>query len=228
MSSVLTRTTAATLSAIALIDAARHHDSVSRLGPLPMLGVLAVLHHHAHGSAVDYTGVFLGTAVSWVGLPGPGEAVLIAAGISAAHGHLDLALVVAVGWVGASVGGTAGWIVGVKGGRGLLTRAGPLRQLRVGVIAGGDRFYERYGPAAVLFTPSWIAGIHHMRWQRFLPANTISALIWALAVSVGAYLLGPSVADIVGDTGFVGALLIGALFLLTVVLVVWRRSHQSA
>jgi hypothetical protein len=31
------------------------------------------------------------------------------------------------------------------------------------LIARGDRFYERYGPVAVLFTPFWIAGIHDMR-----------------------------------------------------------------
>lgn len=204
-----------------------HHDTVPRLGPLSLLSLLAVLHHHTHHSAVDYAGIFLAAVASWAGVPGPGEAALIAAGISAAHGRLDLALVVAVAWLGASAGGAAGWVVGVKGGRGLLTRAGPLRHLRVSLIAGGDLFYERYGWIAVLFTPSWVAGIHHMRWSRFLLANTVSALIWALAVGVGAYLLGPSVADIVGDTGLVGALVIGAVFVLTVAVVMRRRSHRS-
>lgn len=204
-----------------------HHDTVPRLGPLSLLALLAVLHHHAHDSAIDYAVIFLAAVASWAGIPGPGEAALIAAGISAAHGHLDLALVVAVAWLGASAGGAAGWFVGVKGGRGLLTRAGPLRHLRVSLIAGGDLFYERYGWIAVLFTPSWVAGIHHMHWPRFLIANTVSALIWALAVGVGAYLLGPSVADIVSDTGFAGALVIAAVFVLTVAIVMRRRSHGS-
>ena len=141
--------------------------------PLSMLAVLAVVHPHARGSGVDYIGVFLASAASWAALPGPGEAALIAAGISAAHGHLDLASVVAVAWAGASTGGTAGWIVGVKGGQELFTAPGPLHDLRLTLIARGDRFYERYGPIAVLFTPSWIAGIHDMRWSRFLPANAI-------------------------------------------------------
>lgn len=153
--------------------------------PLSMLAVLAVVHPHARGSGVDYIGVFLASAASWAALPGPGEAALIAAGISAAHGHLDLASVVAVAWAGASTGGTAGWIVGVKGGRELLTAAGPLHRLRLALIARGDRFYERYGLVAVLFTPSWIDGIHDMRWSRFLPANAISALTWALSVGLG-------------------------------------------
>jgi membrane protein DedA with SNARE-associated domain len=196
--------------------------------PLSTLAVLAVLHPRARDSGVDYVGVFLAAGVSWVALPGPGEAALIAAGISAAHGHLDLASVLAVAWAGATAGGTAGWIVGVKGGRGLLTAPGPLHHLRLALIARGDRFYERYGPVAVLFTPSWIAGIHDMRWSRFQPANAISALAWALSVGLGAYLVGPSITDIVADAGLAGGLLIGALFVFAVALVVWRRSHKSA
>ena len=196
--------------------------------PLSTLGVLAILHPHSRHSGVDLVGVFLASAASWAALPGPGEAALIAAGISAAHGHLDLASVVAVAWAGASTGGTAGWIVGVKGGRELLTAAGPLHRLRLALIARGDRFYERYGLVAVLFTPSWIAGIHDMRWSRFLPANAISALTWALSVGLGAYLVGPSITDIAADAGLAGGLLVGALFVLAVVVVVRRRFHKSA
>lgn len=196
--------------------------------PLPILAVLAGLHPHARDSGIDYVGVLVTSAVSWFALPGPGEAALIAAGISAAHGHLDLASVVAVAWAGATIGGIAGWVLGVQGGRGLLTAPGPLRHLRLRLIAQGDRFYERYGPLAVLFTPSWIAGIHEMRWSRFLPANAISAFAWALSVGLGAYLVGPSIADIVTDAGLAGGALIGALLVLAVVLVLRRRSHGSA
>jgi membrane protein DedA with SNARE-associated domain len=198
------------------------------VGPrLSTLAVLAALHPHTRGSGVDYVGVFLASAVSWLAVPGPGEAALIAAGISAAHGHLDLASVLAVAWAGASLGGTTGWIIGLKAGRELLTAPGPLHHLRLALIARGDRFYERYGPVAVLLTPSWVAGIHDMRWSRFLPANAISALTWALAVGLGAYLVGPSITDIAADAGLAGGVLLGALFVLAVVLVVRRRSHRS-
>jgi membrane protein DedA with SNARE-associated domain len=192
--------------------------------PLSTLAVLAVLHPHIRGPGVDYVGVFLAAGVSWVAFPGPGEAALIAAGISAAHGHLDLASVLAVAWAGASLGGIVGWIAGVKGGRGLLTVPGPMHRLRLAMIARGDRFYERYGTVAVLLTPSWIAGIHNMRSSRFLPANAASALVWALSVGLGAYLLGPSITDVVADAGLAGGLLVGALFVLAAVLIVRRRS----
>lgn len=176
---------------------------------------------------MDYVGVFLAAGVSWVALPGPGEAALIAASISAAHGRLDLASVLAVAWAGAIAGGTAGWIVGVRGGRGLLTAPGPLHHLRLALIARGDRFYERYGLVAVLFTPSWIAGIHDMRWSRFLPANAVAGLAWALGFGLAAYYVGPSITDVAADAGLAGGLLVGALFVLAVGLALRRRSHDS-
>lgn len=180
------------------------------------LAALAVIHHRSRTAGVDYVGVFLAAGVSWVSFPGPGEAVLIAAGISAARGHLDLSAVVATAWAGASVGGMAGWIIARHGGRGLLTRPGPLHRLRLSLIARGDRFYERYGPIAVLFTPSWIAGIHDMHWSRFLPANAFSAVLWAVPLGVGAYLIGPSIADIVADAGLAGGTLVVVVLLVAV------------
>lgn len=190
--------------------------------------LLTVLHPHIPGPGVDYVGVFLAAVVSWLAFPGPGEAALVAAGISAAHGHLNLTAVVVVAWAGASLGGTAGWIVGVKGGRTLLTAPGPLHHLRLRMIARGEDFYARYGLVAVLLTPSWIAGIHDMRPSRFLPANGISAMVWALSISLGAYVLGPSITDLVADAGLAGGILLGGLLVLAVALVVRRRSHRSS
>ena len=185
----------------------------------------AVLRHHAHDPAVDYVGVFLAAGASWIAIPGPGEAALIAAGISAAHGRLDLAAVLAVAWAGAIAGGTGGWILGILAGRGVLTATGPLHHWRLAMIARGERFYERYGPIAVLFTPSWAAGIHAMRPSRFLVFNALSALAWALSIGLGAYFVGPSVSDIVSDAGTAGGIVLGVLVALAVVLVVKRRAR---
>jgi membrane protein DedA with SNARE-associated domain len=188
------------------------------------LAVVAVSHRHAHG--FDYLGLYLASIASWAAIPGPGEAALIAAGISAAHHHLGLAPVLAVAWAGAASGGTAAWLAGMKAGRGLLTAPGPMHQVRLALIAKGDRFYERYGALAVMFTPPWIAGIHHMRWSRFLPAMSAAALAWALLVGVGAYLIGPSIADIAADAGLAGAALVVLVFVATIVVVRRRRSHR--
>ncbi len=173
-------------------------------------------------AGADYAGIFLAAGVSWVALPGLGEAALIAAGISARHGHLDLTAVIAVAFAGASSGGMAGWLVGVKGGRRLLTAPGLLLRVRLAMIARGDRFYERFGPIAVLFTPSWMAGIHNMRWSRFLILNTLSALVWALTIGVGADLIGPSITDLVADAGVAGRLVLAGVLVVLAVLLVRR------
>jgi membrane protein DedA with SNARE-associated domain len=201
---------------------------VRRLGPpFSTLALLAALHPHARNSGVDYAGVFLAALATWTFVPGPGEAVLIAAGISAAHHHLSLASVLLVAWAGAVTGAALAWVFGMKAGRALLTAPGPLHRLRLAMIARGERFYERYGPIAVFFTPAWVAGIHDMRWSRFLPASAAAALAWALFIGLGAYFVGPSIADIAADAGLAGAALFGLLVIVAVVLVWRRRARRS-
>lgn len=193
---------------------------------LSTFAVAAVLHRHGHASRVDYLGLYAASVASWAAFPGPGEAALIAAGISAAHHHLSLASVIGVAWAGAGSGAVAAWAVGLKGGRGLLTARGPLHRLRLSLIARGERFYERFGPLAVMFTPPLVAGIHDMRWTRFLPAIAVATVIWAAAIGTGAYLVGPSIADIAADVGLAGAGLVVLLFIGTVVVFKRRRSHR--
>ena len=165
------------------------------------LAAIAVLQIHPRGPGIDYLGVLAASVASWVGLPGPGEAALVAAGISAGHHRLDISALIAVAWVGATAGGMAGWVVGVRAGRGVLTAPGPLHRLRLALIERGERFYDRYGLLAVLFTPSWIAGIHNMRFSRYAPANAVSALLWALGWGLAAYFVGPSITEVIADAG---------------------------
>ncbi len=199
-------------------------------GPGLHLSTLAVLHIHIHarGPGIDYVGVLLAAVASWAGLPGPGEALLIAAAIAAAHHHLDLTPVIALAWIGATTGGMVGWIVGLKAGRGVLTAPGPLHHTRMVLTASGDRFYARYGVIAVLFTPSWVAGIHRMRASRYVPVNAISALVWAGAIGLAAYWLGPAVTDVASDEGLAAWLVVGALLVVFGLLLLRRRFRKSA
>jgi membrane-associated protein len=190
---------------------------------LASLALLGLIHHRARHAGVDYLGLFLAAGASWAAIPGVGEAALIAAGIAASRGRLDLAAVIAVAWAGASAGGTSGWLLGLKGGRGLVTATGPLLRLRLSLLARGDRFYERFGAIAVLFTPSWMAGIHDMRSSRFLPINALSALAWALGLGGGAYLIGPPITEVADDFGLLGTVLVAVGIVAAVVFLLRRR-----
>jgi len=148
----------------------------------------------------------------------------VTAGILSAHHKLDIASVVAVAWAGATVGGTVGWLVGLRAGRAVLTKPGPLHRARCAALARGDRFYERFGPLAVFFTPSWVAGIHGMRPVRFIASNAVASLVWALLIGIGAFYVGPSITDLLADLGLVGGIVVGALVVAVVIGLVRHRS----
>lgn len=189
---------------------------------------LGALHERVnlHGSPVDLVGVALAAAASWIGVPGPGEPVLIAAGVYAARGKLDLPELLVVAWAAATAGGVAGWLLGRQGGRALWTAPGPLQRWRIVSLARGERFFERYSLLAIYLAPSWVAGIHGVRASRYLPANAVCAVIWTLLVGLGAYLVGPPIEDVVSDVGLATTVGLVALVVLFVVGERWRRRRR--
>jgi membrane protein DedA with SNARE-associated domain len=191
---------------------------------LHAVDVAGYLHHRFAGPHITYIGLALAAFLSWVATTGPGEAALIAAGISAAHGHIDVVGMILAAWVGAMVGGTAGWLVGLKGGRALITKPGPLYRLRLRLLRRGDAVYARRGWLAVFLAPSAMAGVAGMPARRFLPANAVAALVWALGFGLGAYVAGPSIADAVSDLGVIG---LAALVVLVALSATARRLLRS-
>jgi membrane protein DedA with SNARE-associated domain len=167
---------------------------------LLVLAVATGVHRH-HGAPIDYFGLAAAAAASWVGIPGPGEPVLIAAGVLAARHRLQISEVLIVAWIAATLGGIAGWLAGMTAGRTVLTAHGPLYRLRRGAVARGDQVFLRYAVVAILLTPSWVAGIHRVRTAVYVPINVASAALWAAGFGLGAYFIGPSVIDFSQDFG---------------------------
>jgi membrane protein DedA with SNARE-associated domain len=185
------------------------------------------IHHHVRGPRSGYAGLALAAAASWIGVPGPGEAAIVAAGILAAHHRLDIVSVVAAGWVGATVGGTIGWLIGRIAGRRVIVAPGPLLRLRLHAVERGDRLFARYGPIAVFLSPSWAAGMVGMRTAPFLLANAGSALVWAAALAVGSLAIGPVVLDLVGDAGTIGLIAIAAIVIGGAAVEAGRRRRRA-
>lgn len=203
---------------------------LARLGLLvPVFALLHLhFHHDFHGSSVDYWGVALAAAASWVGVPGPGEPVLIAAAVLAAQHRLDIGGVIVVAWAAATLGGIVGWMIGLKAGRNLLTGRGPLRSLRVAAVARGERVFERYPVTAIILSPSWIAGIHGVRSRVYQPVNALSAALWAGGIGLGAYLIGPTVLDFVSDLGLVTGTVVVLVLVGCLLFEIRRRRRRSA
>ncbi len=188
---------------------------------------VAIRLHHVPPS-IDYVGLAAASAASWLGVPGPGEPVLIAAGVFAARHKLDLGSVLLTAWAGATAGGVAGWLIGMKAGRAVVTAPGPLRRLRLSAVARGDEVFDRLAVIAILLTPSWIAGIHHVRAVLYLPTNAVGAAMWAAGIGVGAYFVGPTVIDLVEDVGLATAIAVVVLVLAGVGAEVLRRRRARA
>jgi membrane protein DedA with SNARE-associated domain len=208
-------------------DGAAYLRLAAGVKALLVLGLALHLHHHIHGPPIDYVGLAAAAAASWIGVPGPGEPILIAAGVFAARHHLDIVSVVVVAWLAATAGGTAGWLIGMKAGRTVLSARGPLWKARTRTLARGDEVFARHPVLGVLLTPSWIAGIHRVRPRIYLPTNAAGAALWACGIGLGAYFVGPAVVDFVKDAGLLMEIALGALVVLAVLAEIRRRRRRN-
>jgi membrane protein DedA with SNARE-associated domain len=186
------------------------------------------LFHHVKGPAFDYIGVALASFASWAGLPGPGESLLLAAGIFAAKHKLDITPVLVVAWAGATAGGIVGWLFGRIAGRSVLTAPGPLHGIRLDTVEKGERAFKRVEWVAILLTPSWVAGIYRSGTVIYNVVNVLSAVVWTVGIGVGAYYAGPPVLEFINDFGTLGTVVAIALLVLGVGTAVLRRRRGVA
>jgi membrane protein DedA with SNARE-associated domain len=188
---------------------------------------LHLFHHSVASRAqIDYFALAVGAFASWVGIPGPGEPLLIAAAIVAAKHKLDIKPVLLWAFVGAVAGGLAGWLAGWYAGRTVMTARGPLRGLRLKAVERGEEVFKRLTVIAILLTPSWVAGIHRVGPVLYNVTNVVSAGVWAVGIGLAAYYVGPPVLDIIADVGWVTGIGLLLLVLFGVGLEVARRRRH--
>ena len=134
------------------------------------------------------------------GVPMPGETVLLFASFLASSQHqLRLPYIILVGTLAATAGDNIGYALGCWGGRWLLERYRSVFHIERKTVERGERLFDRYGPAAVLFArfifgmrviAGPLAGVLRMRWPRFATFNALGAATWVAAVSLLGYTFG--------------------------------------
>ncbi|HJR49679.1 MAG TPA: DedA family protein [Gemmatimonadales bacterium] len=129
----------------------------------------------AYGYWIVFTAILLDNA----GLPVPGELLLLAFGLVARDGHLDLFLGLAVAATAALLGDSVGYWVGRLGGVRLLARFGKPRFAPGHFSLVFGRFVIG---ARVLLAP--LAGVSRMPFARFAAFDALGCLVWA-----GAFIL---------------------------------------
>lgn len=181
-----------------------------------------------------YWAVLLLVAVESVGIPVPGETMLLSAAIYAGLTHqLNIALVIMAAAIGAIMGDNVGYLIGREGGYRLLRRYGHYVRLNERRLRLGDYLFLRHGGKVVFFGrfvavlrmwAAFLAGTHRMPWRPFLTYNAAGALVWATLMGLGGYLLGHNVERVQGPMGAVLAVL--AVLVIVAGLVYLRRNEH--
>src|SRR4029078_3998039 len=162
----------------------------------PMLGPVTLLTKYG---LLAVAGV---VCLETMGLPLPGEAILIAAAIYAGKtGGLGIAEVIAAASIGAIVGDNIGYWIGREIGFPVLVRYGHYvglteQRIKVGqyLMQHGGKivFFGRFF-ALLRVLGALLAGGNCMPWPRFFVANAAGAILCATVFGLGAYMLGEDV-----------------------------------
>jgi len=177
---------------------------------------------------VAYIVLFVLVAIMGAGLPGLGDASLIAAGARAGEGHLDIWIVLAVAMVAWLLGSAAGYAVGVRQGRGLLEHPGWLAATRLKLLAKGDRAFGRHTFLASTTLPAFVSGIFRVRFPLFMLGALVAGIAWIGMYAGISYFLGEEIARLVGNAGT--AAMLGVLMIVAVGLAlrVWVSRRRNA
>ncbi|KUN85362.1 DedA family protein [Streptomyces griseoruber] len=189
-------------------------------------------------AAAVYAVVGLVIGLESLGIPLPGEIILVSAALlSSQHAGVNPVVLGAVASAGAVIGDSIGYAIGRKGGRPLLAWLGRKfpKHFGEGHIATAERSFEKWGMWAVFFGrfiallrifAGPLAGVLHMPYWKFLIANVLGGIVWAGGTTAVIYYVG-----VVAESwlkrfsylGLVAAVLIG----LTSFLVIKRKAKKA-
>jgi membrane protein DedA with SNARE-associated domain len=193
--------------------------------------------HHLVGLLHTYGNAVLGVVVGLesLGLPLPGETLLIAAAILAGTTHqLNIVFVVLSAAIGAIVGQAAGYWIGWGIGFRLLSRYGRYIGLTDRRLAFGRALFRRHGVKVIVAArfvvllrtlAALLAGANRMPLPGFMLGNVIGSAAWSALYGFGAYALGHEAKHLAGPFAIgLGAAVVIAL--VAAALYVRRREHQ--
>lgn len=150
-------------------------------------------------SASGYAGLVGLMAVESACLPLPSEVILPFAGYLISQGQMNLWLVATIGALGCNLGSAAAYAVGRYGGRRAVERWGKYVLLTRQDLERADRFFHRFGSAAVLIArmlpvirtfialPAGIAGMPQLRFHIY---TFIGSWPWCLLLAYIGMVLG--------------------------------------
>ncbi|GAA2716804.1 DedA family protein [Micromonospora olivasterospora] len=153
--------------------------------------------------------------VESMGIPLPGEIVLVSTALLAATGVIEPEWVAGAAAFGAIVGDSFGYAIGRRGGRPLLERLGRRfpRHLGPAHLARAEQSFARHGVWAVFFgrfvallriLAGPLAGALRVPYRRFLLANAAGGLVWAFGTTYLLFSVGRAAEHWLKDISWAG------------------------
>ena len=181
-----------------------------------------------------YLAVFAFVGIESLGIPFPGETMLVTAAIySGTSGNLSIALVVVAAATGAIVGDNIGFGIGHWGGYRLLVRYGKYLRLDQARLKVGRYLFYRHGGKVVFFGrfvsvlrtyAAFLAGVNRMSWWRFFVFNAAGGIVWATLYESSAYYLGREIVRLGRPVGI--GLAVAAAIVVVAAFIFVRRSES--
>jgi membrane-associated protein len=192
--------------------------------------------------AIGYPGLFaciFAETGLLVGFFLPGDTLLIAAGVLAQRGQLDIAAVIVATIAGAILGDATGYVIGRKTGP-LLFQKEEGRFFPRKRLLQGKRFFDKHGGKTIFIArfigyvrtaAPTVAGASEMPATKFFAYNVLGGIAWVCSLSLAAYYLGSAVENL--ERGAV--ILFGGAVLLSLIPLGWhfgrkwrqRRKHPA-
>ena len=185
-----------------------------------------------------YWAVFVGIAIENMGIPLPGETIVIVGGFLAGSGELNYWWVLGSAIAGAVLGDNFGYWVGRFGGWQLLVKIGSIFRLQEQQLEQAKERYSKNAFQAVFFGrfvtllrifAGPLAGITQMPYKQFLLCNFGGAAVWATTIVSIAFFLGKAV-SLEQIVNWIAQLGLMALFLVIIFLlapIIWEYGHKK-
>jgi membrane-associated protein len=146
----------------------------------------------------------------------PGDSLLITAGLFAARGDFDFAMLLVALIPAAIIGNATGYYIGHRTGVTLYSRPDSLL-FRREHLRMTHEYYEKHGGKTIIlaqfipilrtFAPV-VAGVGEMGYRQFATYNVVGAILWVGSMVTAGYMLGNAIPDIESRIHYVVAVVI--------------------
>lgn len=185
-----------------------------------------------------YWAVFVGIAIENMGIPLPGETIVIVGGFLAGSGELNYWWVLGSAIAGAVLGDNFGYWVGRFGGWQLLVKIGRFFRLQEQQLEQAKDRYSKNAVQAVFWGrfvtllrifAGPLAGITQMPYRQFLLCNFGGAAVWSTTIVSIAFFLGKAVSleQIVAWVTQLGVVTLLFVIVLLCVPLIWEYGYKK-